>query len=260
MKGGRRAYFWLLIGTTGSGKTTTARTILKKYLPKPDFLVVVNSSSELAEFCRKRIDIDSRALEREWKAEELARIIRQFGAVHLEVTGGGEPKRIRAFMDALGHACMLLGRKGAKRTRLLLVVDEAANYLSRATFAPGTRRVFAEGRKYGIDALVILQQLTGPGGDALDITVRRMQNIILVHPMSEPVECKRVTEVWPQMLDPRHLAMPSPEHGRAGEYQIYDRYSGKTALVRVASNGKRYAVPLTLPGGPGPPGNERRAA
>lgn len=254
MKGGRRSFFWLLIGTTSSGKTTTARTILKHYLPKPDHLVIVNSSSELSEFARHHVFISMAALKREWTAQQLRALIKRHGAVHFEISPGADKKDLKAFMGALGEAIMSLGRLGTKRCRVFFVVDEAANYLSKATLADGTRRIFSEGRKFGIDGMVILQQLTGESANRLDMDVRRMVSILVVHPMDEPVECARVVKTWPQLRNPAELKMPDPDKGLPGEYMIRDRYSRRALMIRRDDRtGKRYAVPLVLSGGPAPP-------
>lgn len=247
----RRAYFWLFLGTTGSGKTTEATTVIRQYVKKPKYFVAVNSSEQLAEFARVRVVISSADLERNWTARELAEMIRRAGAIHFEVSPGADPKRIKAWMDALGAACMLLGQPGTDRCILLLVIDEASNYLSREVFSRGMRRVVAEGRKFGIDGIFILQQLTGVGGDALDMTVRRMVNVLVVCGMDEPNECARVVATWPELRDPSTLRMPDPERGIPGEYQIRDRLTRRAALIRVdPSTGRRHAVPLLAPTGP----------
>lgn len=248
----RRAYHWLILGGTGSGKTFTARAILRRYAKKPDYLVIVNSSQQLAEFARHRAVVDIPALEREWTVRELAHLIRQQGAVHFEVSPGGDPKRISAFMDALGNACMALGRLGTNRCYLLLVIDECQNYVSQKVFSRGMRRVYAEGRKYGVDTVNITQQLTGQGGHALDMTVRRMVSVLVVCPMDEQAERARVVATWPELIDPGTLAFPDPRTRRPGEYMVRDRGSRRAALVRVDARGRRYAVPLTA-GSPEPP-------
>lgn len=249
----RRAYFWLVIGSSGSGKTTVARSIIRRYARKPDFLVLVNSSQQLAEFARERVIITTDDLAGKWDARQLAAQIRRAGAIHFEVSPGGEPKEIKAFMDALGNACMLLGQLGTTRCRLLLVVDEASNYLTQETFSRGMRRVVSEGRKYGIDGLFILQQLTAQGGEALSRTLRRMVSVLVVCPMDERVERRRVVETWPELMDPGELAMPNPAQKRGGEYMVRDRIERRAAVVRVdPRTGRRYAVPL-LRVGIGPP-------
>lgn len=249
----RRGYFWLIIGTTGSGKTTTATEILRPYVRKPQYIAIVNSTEQLAEFARVRVVVSSTDLEREWTTAGIKALLRKHRAVHFEVSPGGEPKRIRAWMDALCGACMELGRVGTKRCEVLLVIDEASNYLGRDTFARNTRRVYAEGRKYGVDVLAIIQQLTGTGGDTLHMTVRRMTNILVVHPMDEPNECARVVQTWPELRNPAELKMPDPARKTPGEYQIRDRQTRRAALLRVDASGRRREMPLTL-GGPSPPG------
>ncbi|MEF2280383.1 AAA family ATPase [Deinococcus sp. YIM 134068] len=247
----RRAYHWLILGGTGSGKTFTARQIVRQYVRKPDFVVIVNSSSQLAEFARRRVVVDMSALDRDWTPRELAATIRQHGAVHFEVSPGADPKRLQAWMDALGNACMALGRLGTDRCHVLLIVDEAQNYLSQKVFARGMRRVFAEGRKFGVDCLAITQQLAGQGGDMIDMTVRRMVSVLVVCPMDEEAERQRVMRTWPELRDPGILAFPDPATGRPGEYMVRDRGSRRAVLVRVDSAGRRFAVPLS--GSPSPP-------
>lgn len=254
----RRAYHWLIIGGTGSGKTTLAREILRAYVKKPDFLVVVNSSEQLSEFTRRRVLVDTLALDQDWTAAQLVALVRRWRAVHFEVSPAADPKRIQAFMDALGAACMALGTLDTDRCRVLLVIDEAPNYLSQKVFCRGMRRVYAEGRKFGVDTLVITQQLAGVGGDILDMTVKRMVSVVAVCGMDERNECARVVSYWPELRDPSGLAFPDPVRGLPGEYQIRDRLTRRAALLRVdPRTRRRYAVPLHA-GGPAPPGKGGR--
>ena len=247
----RRAYHWLILGGTGSGKTYTGRAVLRRYAKKADYLVVVNSSSQLAEFARRRVVVDIPALERDWDARTLAKQIRAAGAIHYEVSAGGDPKRISAFMDALGNACMALGKLGTNRCHVLLVIDECQNYVSQKVFSRGMRRVYSEGRKFGVDTVNLTQQLAGQGGDMLDMTVRRMVSVLIVCPMDEEAERTRVVRTWPELRDPGSLAFPDPRTGRPGEYQVRDRGSRRAGLVRVSPTGRRHFVPLT--GSPAPP-------
>lgn len=241
----RRAYHWLILGGTGSGKTYTARALLRRYVKKPDFVVLVNSSQQLREFARVGVVVNIPALERGFTASQLAALIRKHGAVHFEVSPGGDPKQIQAFMDALGNACMALGRINTARCHVLLVIDECQNYISQKVFSRGMRRVYAEGRKYGVDTINITQQLAGVGGDMLDMTVRRMISILIVCPMDEQAERNRVVSAWPELVDPGTLSMPDPATRRPGEYQVRDRGSRRAVRVTVDRAGRRWARPLT---------------
>lgn len=252
----QRAYHWLFIGGSGSGKTYTLRLVLREYARKADYMVTVNSSQQLAEFARARVVLDIPALERDWEPAQLAGIIRKAGAVHFEVSPGADPKRIRAFMDALGHACMSLGTLGTARCRLLLVIDECQNYLSQKVYGQGMRRVHSEGRKYGIHTAQATQQLAGQGGaTSVDMTVRRMVSVLVVCPLDEKAERDRVVATWPELPDPGGLALPDPATGRAGEYIVRDRVQRRAVRVRVDAQGRRWAENLL--GGPSPPKGDR---
>lgn len=245
----QRAQHWLFTGSTGSGKTFTMRQVLTRYLKKAERLVIVNSSEELAEFARHREVVDNAKLERDYSPEQLAALIRRHGSVHFEVAAG-EPKRVKAFMNALGEACMLLGQLGAQGCKVLLVIDECQNYVSTKVFSRGMRRVYTEGRKFGIHTMQGTQQFAGTGGEIIDMTMKRMISVLVVCPLDEQNERDRIMATYPELPNPGGLKFPNPEAGRAGEYIIRDRLSRRALRVRVDPGGRRWAVPLA---GPLPP-------
>ncbi|MFB9994486.1 hypothetical protein ACFFLM_21245 [Deinococcus oregonensis] len=263
----RRPYHWLVIGGTGSGKTYLARQIIRVYAKKPDYIIVVNSSKQLREFARHHEVVDIAALEAGFTTRELYVLIKRHGAVHFEVSPGGDEKDIRRFMDCLGNAAMELGRLETNRCMVLMVLDECQNYVGKKVFSRGMKRVYSEGRKFGVDTVNITQQLAGDG-DTIHMTVRRMISVLVVCPMDEEAERDRIQRTWSELRDPGELAFPDPKTHRPGEYMVRDRGSRRACIVRVDARGKRYTEPLFRAdqrpapkrrrGGPAPP--KRRAA
>lgn len=253
----RRAYVWLILGGMGSGKTYQARMILNEYVKKPDYIAIVNTTNQLIEYARFREVVDIAALKRGYTVAQLKALLRRWGSVHFEVSTGADYKLRQRFMDNLGQACMGLGRQPTNRCHVLLVIDECQNFISKRIMADceGMRRVLSEGRKFGVDTLLITQQLSGTGAHLIDMDIRRMMNILVICNMDEPNECDAVLSTWPELRDPSQLRPPDPKRKRPSEFMVRDRNNKRALIVRVSSraNGgwKRRSEPLA--GRTGPP-------
>ena len=145
---------------------------------------------------------------------------------------------------------MSLGQLGAAGCKCLLVLVECQNFISAKVFSRGMRRVYTEGRKFGVHTMQDTQQFAGAGGEVIDMTAKRMMSVLVVCPLDEQNERDRIMSTYPELPNPGGLRFPNPEQGRAGEYIVRDRLSRRALRVRVEPGGRRWAVPLA---GPLPP-------
>lgn len=237
----QRAYHWLIVGGTGGGKTFTMTQLCRAYMRKARYVVLVNSSEELSEFARHHVVIDDAALERDHDPRQLARLIHRYGAVHFEVTPG-DPKRVAAFMDALGTAVMSLGLIKTPHCRVFMVMDECQNWISGKVWSKGMRRVFTEGRKYGIHTMSGTLQFSGQGNEIISMTAKKMMTVLVICPMDEENEREKLMRTYPDLPNPEGLTFPDPKTGRPGGRLVRDRITRRAVMVKVSPEGKAYAV------------------
>lgn len=237
----RNAENWLIIGSSGSGKSYFLKMLLNATIRRYQYRVCVNSSEQLAELYAHREFVSFDELETPRDPAKIAELIKHYRSVHFEVATG----KTQRFMDALGQACMLLGRTNATTGVVQVVVEEAINYLPKWSMPRGFARIEAEGRKYGVDVVKITQRLGASGREALDHACITNATRLAIFPLTEPNDRQRVSNNWPMLPDPGTLQFPATNRG--GEYLIYDRLRGQGVKVALTAT-NRVEVPLVAKG------------
>lgn len=236
------AHNWLILGQSGSGKTRFLRELVLEYKPRARRLLILNTSDELRDLCKHYEYVDNEALERSYSIEGLARLIDQKGrdgGLFLEIAPGDAlPK----FLDVLGEAVMSLGVKNSDALELVLVYEEAQNWLSKATMRRGTMRVETEGRKFGIAAVKATQVLAATGSDVLSPLAIKQVTRLVVFPLGEANDRLNVAKRYPDLGDPGELAMPNPARNWGPEYLVFDRPRGRVVRVVRDAHGTRRAT------------------
>ena len=230
----------LICGSSGSGKSTHLRALVSRMADRARYTVVVNTSRELADLADHREFVDNAQAARSFRPADLAGYIRHYRRVHFEIAAA-DP---RPLLNALGEACMSLGRYDAAGCEVLLVVDECQAFLSKRNITPGMIRVETEGRKYGVVPVKATQQLASSGVDTIDHVSIRQARQIFVFPLSEINERERIARTFPELPDSGGLLFPDPAHGFGPEYLAMDRPTGRGYRVTRRPDGTRYAAPV----------------
>lgn len=242
----RQAHNWLIVGGAGSGKSHYLSEVIAAYWPKEvskrrcEFLVVINSTSQLSEFCAHTEFVSLEKLKNSYSVDGLERLIRFHKSVHFEIAPGDAV----AFLDAIGQACLRLGKMDTEELICLVVMDEARHWVKKGHMPAGLERIEAEGRKFGVDPIKATQRLGSTGGDTIDLAAVAQVTRLVVLPMAELNQRKRVMEMFGEIPDPESLQRPDPQKGWGGEYVVWDCLTGEGIKVVRDSDGSRRTEPL----------------
>jgi hypothetical protein len=242
----RQAHNWLIIGGAGSGKTHYLSEVIASYWPedarkrRAKHLVIINSTSQLSEFCAHTEFVDLEKLKNVYSVDGIEKLIRFHKSVHFEIAPGDA----EAFLDVIGQACMRIGKMGTTDLELLLVMDEARHWVKKGKMPPGLERIEAEGRKFGVDPIKATQRLGSTGGDTIDLAAVAQITRLVVLPMAELNQRKRVMEMFGEIPDPATLQRPDPVKGWGGEYVVYDTLTGEGIKVVRNPDGSRVTEEL----------------
>lgn len=232
----RQAGNWLVVGSSGSGKSHYLNDLLTAYTGRYRYLVVVNASNELSEHCAHSEYVGLEKLSRAYSPEGLAALIRTHGSVFFELA----PTGAEAFLDTLGEAVMSLGEYDTDECQVLLVLDEARHWVTKGAMPAGLERCEAEGRKYGIDIIKATQRLGSSSQDTIDLAAVAQVTRVVIFPLAELNQRRRLMEMFPDLPDSATLKRPVPEKGWGGEYLVWDVLAGRGACVRRGPDGSRH--------------------
>lgn len=231
----RQALNLVAVGPSGSGKSSFLVPLLQEKKNRTRYLVIFNTSDQLAEFCHHREYVSFEALSKTYDPQALAGLIRTHGSVHFEVARGDTSN----FVNAVCQAVMSLGERDAHQTIATVVFEEARNFLRKYRMPERANQLEAEGRKYGIDLIKVDQRLQSQGDDCLDSAAYVNATVVVVFPTSDYNQRQRITQAFPGIPDPLELRPPVP--GKLpGEYAVFDRETGQKALIRRDETGARY--------------------
>jgi energy-coupling factor transporter ATP-binding protein EcfA2 len=170
----------VIVGKSGSGKSTLAKKIISRFKDerRVSKIVIVNLKRELSEFCEKAIQVE--------REGEPSRILRDHDRVFFQVIG----RDPRPFMDRLGRAIL-------EHENVLVVVDEAPNFLAQGRVADGFYAAYTGGREQGISFLMIAQMLISVTG-SMDLSILKQATHLTSFRLSEKNEVQRATEYIPE--------------------------------------------------------------
>lgn len=211
--GGRQTRRIVVAGMTGGGKSTYVRSVIRAFAGKYRQMVIVNRKSELAELCEKRFVVE--------EAGDPERALRKFRRVFFRVDGV-DP---RPFLDSLGTAIM-------RRRDVLLVIDEAYEFLPRGRSPKQLFRVFTGGREQGHNVVVSTQMLKSASG-GIDLVVLQQASDVVLFRLQGSNDVDRATELFPE-LGPRIAALARPEAGPPPlppEVAARDMIRGRAAIA-----------------------------
>jgi hypothetical protein len=220
-------------GSSGGGKSFYIRNLVNALKGKYRYLVVLNTSRQLADLCERHEYIGEDDAELFYSPEKIAAVIRAWGSLSIELAADA-PK---AFLDSLGRAIWKFGKFEADKLEILVVVDECDNFLSKEILQRPWRKIEKEGRKYGVGIIKASQQLASTGADTIHPVVRRQTRFFVVFPLSDDAERKRIMSIYPGMPDPGTLLFPVPQSGLPPEFLVFDRIRGRG--VRMTRRGSR---------------------
>ncbi|GEM45313.1 ATP-binding protein [Deinococcus cellulosilyticus] len=230
---------WLILGSSGSGKTYYLNMLLEEFRSHVRYLVVVNSTRQLQQHCAHHEYVSNADLDKQYSPEMLANLIRAKGSIHFEVAPS---KKAKAFLNSLSEAVMSLGVFEAESLQVLVVVDECQNYVSKQCYSEGWNRIETEGRKFGIGVMKATQNITSTGQTAIEPDAVKQVTRLVVFPLSEVNQRRRILEWYPEMTDPGDLKMPDLANGWGPEYLIRDRPTGRADRLTRQPDGSRIPV------------------
>jgi hypothetical protein len=232
----------LVTGSSGGGKTKWIEAFMRLLKGKYKYLVVLNTTDQLSEFCRAKVEVDSDALEKRYTPTGLAALIRRYVTVHFEFSADEEDAGAKDFLSALGKAIKMLGVKYSNVLEVLVVIDECQRFLSKAVIQRAWKILETEGRKFGVGMIKATQQLASVDTDTIAPVVRRQTREVVIFPLSDDAERQRIMRMFPGLPDPGVLQFPDPVRGYAPEYIFYARISNKAVRMTRQANGSRVAV------------------
>lgn len=232
----------LVTGSSGGGKTEYIRALLRLLKGKFKYLVVLNTTDQLSEFCRAKVEVDSDALEKRYTPAGLAALIRRYVTVHFEFSADEEEDGAKDFLSALGKAIRILGAKYSQVLEVLVVVDECQRFLSKAVIQRAWKIIETEGRKFGIGLIKATQQLASVDTDTIAPVVRRQTREVVVFPLSDDTERQRILKMFRGLPDPGELEFPDKVNGYPPEYIFYARISNKAVRMTRKPDGSRVPV------------------
>lgn len=240
----RQALNLVGIGPSGSGKSSFLVPLIQAKKARTRYLIIFNTSDQLAEFCHHREYVSFEALAKNYDPKAIAALIQTHGSVHFEVARGNTEN----FVNAVCEAAMSLGEKDADKTLVTVVFEEARNFLKKYKMPERANQLEAEGRKYGIDLIKVDQRLQSQGDDCLDSAAYVNATIVVVFPSSDYNQRQRIMQAFPGIPDPLELRPPIP--GKLpGEYAVFDRETGLKALIKRDESGVRHYQVLAPAGG-----------
>jgi hypothetical protein len=215
----------VIVGKSGFGKSTYARGLIEYMRDRGLFtqLCVVSTKQE------DYIDLCN---------------------VHVHVTEDGDPEGPlkrgdvffwitgldpRPFMDRLGQAIM-------QRRGMLIVLDEAHNYLTQSKMPKGFYQVFTAGRALGHNMLVITQALTS-ADFALATAVLKQASHLVSFQLSEQNEVSRFAQYVPQAAD-LVTQLKRPDEVGTSEFVVKFKDRSQAGVVLADDFGKQVFYPL----------------
>ena len=197
--GGRQTPRILVNGITGSGKSVYSRQMIQALTGKYRQMIIVNRKSEFADLCEKRFIVD------EDGNPETA--LRKYRRVFFRVDGI-DP---RPFLNKLGDAIM-------KRRDVLLVIDEAHEFLPRGRAPKRLFRVFTGGREQGIITLMITQAMKSQGA-GIDLVVQNQMSHLVLFRLQGEGDLARADELFPELRG-RAASLALPHDGLPPELAV----------------------------------------
>jgi DNA helicase HerA-like ATPase len=208
---------FLIAGMSGSGKSSYARQLVKTATVQRKFdqLIFVNRKSEMSDLVSPgaRYAIDESINER-----KLTSILNQHKKVFFRVDGY-DP---RAFLNALGNEIM-------KRKFILLVIDEAHEFLPRQQAPKSIFRVFTAGRALGHSVVAITPMLQS-AMMGVDLVVLQQCTTLVSFRLQGENDVKRLVEFFPE-LGERVKALKSHD-GLPPEYAIKNMVTSRCGIMR----------------------------
>jgi hypothetical protein len=223
-------------GSSGAGKSHYIKTILPFLKTKTRYLVVLNTSKQLSQFCNKTEYIGEDEVKRRFDPKKIAEVIKKCGSLHVELLA----EESAQFLEALALAIWSFGVFESEKLQILVVVDECDNFLSREAITKTWRRLEKEGRKYGIGIIKASQQLASPGADTIHSVVRRQARFFVIFTLSDDAERARIMRLASGIPDPGELLMPDLVEGLPPEYLVYNKISGE--CVQMLRSGKGHTA------------------
>ena len=220
MNEGRR---WLIVGRSGSGKTTYAQNVVRALGERlGGRVVIVNTRADQLRGLAPGpvIRVDQAAGER---PRDLAALLERQGGAHFVL----EMYDPNPFLDRLGRTIV----DGFHNS--VLVLDEAHLWINDRSPA-SMKRVISEGRSRNIHTIMITQQSGASGGYGLATVARNNVDVAVMFQVNEANELTRLTPFFPAAKDILPT-LPSP-----GGYIIRDTATGET--VRVDPDGREMAL------------------
>lgn len=207
MSGDGQTLRFLVVGMSGSGKSHLTRDLIAHLEGRYRYLVVVNDSMELSEGCAAKVPIRDENVGDAWRLVDL---IRDAGSAHFEILAN-DP---RPFLERLGDAVLELGD-------VLLVLDEAHEWIPSNRPPAALVRCYKQGRKHGVHIIAVTQSLVRTSTTGLDANAIRQSTHLITFQLAEHNEVARIREVMPELGD-RVADLAPPGDGRPPEYAVRD--------------------------------------
>lgn len=227
----------LIVGMSGSGKSHLIRDqLIPAYEGRYRHRVVVNDSEELSEGC-VRLTVTEDNAGGTW---HLAPLIRDAGNLHVQMLAN-DP---RDFLEPLALAVLELGD-------VLLVLDEAHEWVPTHRPPAGMIRLYKQGRKEGVHIIAATQSLVRSDTAGLAQDAVRQSTVLVMFQQVDAREVARVREVFPELGDRVRDLQPPGAAGEPPEYAVRDMRRGSSLIH--GRTGSEWLSSRTVDGAAAPP-------
>jgi DNA helicase HerA-like ATPase len=208
---------FLIAGVSGSGKSIFTRALIAEAsrLNKYDQLIIVNRKSELSDLVSPEARF---AIDESISASKLSSILNGHKKVFFRVDGY-DP---REFLNALGTEIM-------KRSNILLVIEEASEFVPRGKAPKALFRILTAGRDKGHSVIAVTQMLQSEMA-GVDLAFIQQSTKLVCFKLIGENDVSRVTALFPELGDQISF-LKSHDH-LPPEFAVKDMLTSRCGIMR----------------------------
>jgi energy-coupling factor transporter ATP-binding protein EcfA2 len=208
---------FLVAGMSGSGKSIYARALAGNFsnAKKFDQLIIVNRKSEMSDLVSSGARY---AIDESIRESMLTRILNQHKKVFFRVDGY-DP---REFLNALGNEIM-------RRRFILLLIEEASEFVPRGKAPKQLFRILTAGRERGHSVIAVTQMLQSAMA-GIDLAFMQQATTLVSFRLQGENDVARLSEFFPELGE--GVKTLKSHDGLPPEYGIKNMVTSRCGIMR----------------------------